>query len=50
MAGNVFLLYLSLFSFCVNGYVIHIDYDTFFIDETSEYGVHHSLKGGGGIG
>ena len=34
----------------VDGYVVHVDCDTSFVDEVVEYGVHHSLEGGRGVG
>jgi hypothetical protein len=50
VAGDMFILCLSLFLSCVNGYVIHVNCDASSINEILEYGVHHSLKGGRRIG
>ena len=50
MAGDVFIFCFSLFTSSVDCYVIHIDCDVHSIDEVSEYGVHHSLEGGRGVG
>jgi hypothetical protein len=50
VAGNVFILCFSLFSPCVDRYVIHVDRDIHSIDEVSEYGVHHGLEVSRGVG
>jgi hypothetical protein len=47
VAGDMFILCLSLFLSCVNGYVIHVNCDASSINKILEYGVHHSLEGGG---
>jgi len=34
----------------VDGYVVHIYGDASFVNEVTEYGIHHGLKSGGGVG
>ena len=48
--GNVFVFSFSFSAPSVDGYVIHVDGDISSIDEISEYGVHHSLECGWGVG
>jgi len=50
MAGNVFILCLPFSASGMDCYIVHINCDIPSIDEVSEYGVHYSLEGGGGVG
>ena len=34
----------------VDGYIVHVDHYTPFVNEVSEYCVHHGLEGGGRVG
>jgi len=34
----------------MDGYVIHVNHYTPFVDEVAEYCIHHGLEGGGGVG
>jgi hypothetical protein len=50
VVGNVFVFCFSLLSPCVDCYIVHVNCDAPFVDEVSEYSVHYSLEGGGGVG
>jgi len=48
--GDVLVFGFSFFAPGVDSYIVHVDRDIPSIDEVSEYGVHHGLECGRGVG